>query len=269
MRIRHRLPRLRHLGLLEASIVPAAEGPGQWWPRQETVTNGRPRPIIPTTQATHRAPTRRGPEATTQGSGDASTPEGFQNLAWSRFRETGRSRTLAPNRAAAVLFLSPLDPKARPPCYPAAATSQRKRAPAACTAPAGRRAGGAAEAGPVRCEAGLGAGLVPGAGPGRRALRGRGSRGEQAGRARRGAVFGARWAPLPGEPSRGRAGPARSPRAFEVVDEGGRSRRQRQRLPGGSPNPPRAMSHRAPGARPRSGQRSAGAPTRPAAAARL
>lgn len=141
MRVRHRLPRLRHLGLLEASIVPTAEGPGQWWPRRETVTNGRPCPICPTTQATHRAPTRRAPEATTQGSGDASTPEGFQNLAWRRFRETGRSRTLAPNRAAAVLFLSPLDPKARPPGYPAAATSQRKRAPAARTAPAEREPG--------------------------------------------------------------------------------------------------------------------------------
>ncbi|VFV29911.1 sh2b adapter protein 2 [Lynx pardinus] len=192
--------------------------------------------------ATHPDPTRRAPGA--------------------RFRE---GETFAPKQAAAGQFLSPWAP---------ALCRRRRSSPTETNTSSGRgsgsakgwgRDGGGADA----ARGGRGAGPAPGAGPRRRAPRGRGAEGERAGRARRGAELAARGARPPGPPSRGRAGPARSARAFEVADEGRRSRSRRRRPPGESPNPPRAMSRRAPRAGPRSGQRSAGAPARPVAAARL
>lgn len=149
---------------------------------------------------------------------------------------------------------------AQPPPPEAASSSCGRRTGSA--EGGGRGGGGAGAAGGGGARGGGGAGRA-------RAARAEDRSGNRGARAPRGAELGARRAPPPRETSRGRAGPARSARAFEAVDYGGRSRRQRQLPPGGSLNPPRAMRRRAPGGRPRSGQRSAGAPARSAAAARL
>lgn len=223
-------------------------------PRQATITKGRPSPISPSTQATRPAPTRRGPGATTPGLG-GTLPRQVSDEAVADSR---------PNGVVASPFLTPLGPRAPPPrrsCNPKEVSTSRGSSSRSAQG-WGRGGGGAGEA-DRRRDSHRGRGW----GGARRA--GRGHERERAGRAPRGAGLLECRAWPPGDPSPGRARPARSARAFEVVDKGGRSLSQRRLSSGGSTNPPQAMSHRAPRARPRSGQRFAGAPARPAAAARL
>lgn len=186
MRTRRQLPPLRHLGFLEALIVPAVEGLDSDGPRQAPVHEECPRsihptaqsPIHPTPQTTHQASTRCAPGTTTPGSGERPRRGVILALGLGPAPRDGPVTDSRPKWGSYSSW--PQGSVAPPPPPPPLPTGGGKHQPRAPLGLRGRQG--------ARRSAG-GGGALPGAEPERRAPRGRGARVERsgAGRVRRGA----------------------------------------------------------------------------------
>lgn len=223
MRTRRRLPPLRHPGLLQAPIVPAAES-------------------LATAAAPAKHPSARGASRASAS-------------------HTPATQDIPPAPRSAL-------PGPPPPRARGVASARRSGSPAPGLGPA-RRHGDPRPDGATRSRL-----LTPLSGPQDRAVSAPQLRG--ASKHRPPAPLGLRGWPGagPGLAAGAGLGSERAELGCQRAARGTRrDREERTSLRGGErgrePSPPRAMSHRARGARPRSGQRSAGAPARSAAAARL